>query len=379
MLRTACAAITAAVVFVPCISFAQALAPVCSISTDPEFGKTVEKAVPIGGGAAVIAGRQRRYLDALRGPQGQPLQLGQRTTTRTPTAIIDIYPVSYEGGETFQLHLNSYRFGTPQAPQGLTCTQPLSRALGPPPVEPLIAAQEMGSLGIDQGSTQWFSPVPLTDGTTTRALVFDYFRMLAAMSRAASAAGRRINGAVPRPQVVVVANPLTCGATTVPASEIDVLNGPQQQLLQKNPTLSSGPELANALTGATLQAGAIGGTFLVPILGPNQVVRIRYGAAPDCPAEMPKEYRLPIQAEPAKLVTSPSPKLPAGNTEVDAAVFVQAVIDLEGHFQRPLYMAGPESLREAATAAIKEWRATPARMNGEAVAQVVTLRVEFAR
>jgi hypothetical protein len=55
------------------------------------------------------------------------------------------------------------------------------------------------------------------------------------------------------------------------------------------------------------------------------------------------------------------------------------VIDLEGNFQRPLYMAGPESLREAATAAIKEWRATPARMNGEAVTQVVTLRVEFAR
>ena len=64
---------------------------------------------------------------------------------------------------------------------------------------------------------------------------------------------------------------------------------------------------------------------------------------------------------------------------MDAAVFIQAVIDLEGNFQRPLYIAGPESLREAATAALKEWHATPARMNGEVVAQVVTLRIEFAR
>ena len=94
---------------------------------------------------------------------------------------------------------------------------------------------------------------------------------------------------------------------------------------------------------------------------------------------MQKEYRLAIRAEPAPLTSSPSPKLPAGNTEPDPSVFVPAVIDLEGNFQRPVYVAGPESLREAATAAIKEWRATPARMNGEPVTQVVALRVEFAR
>ena len=376
-----CAAAVAAIVLAPGLSLAQpAPAATCSISPDPEFGRTVEKAIPIGGGAAVIATRQRRYMDALRGPQGQTLQWGTRSTTRTPEAIIDVYPVSYEGGAPFQLYLNSYRFGTPQAPQGLTCTQPLSRALGPPPVEALIAAQEMGSLGIDQGSAKWFTPIPLAEGTTTRALVFDYFRLIAAISRAESAAGRKVSGAVPRPSVIVVANPLACGGTTVPAAEIDVLGGPKEQVLQQRaPGLSSGAPLASALRGASLQEGAAGATFFVPMLGPNQVVRIRYGTVPECPADMPKEYRLAIQAEPAKLIASPSPKLPAGNTEPDPAVFVQAVLDLEGNFQRPVYMAGPESLREAAMAAIKEWRSTPARMNGEPVPQVVALRVEFVR
>jgi len=368
-----------AVVLSPAICVAQT-PPVCSISSDPEFGKTVEKAVPIGGGAAVIAARQRRYLDALRGPQGQPLQFGTRTTTRTPNAIIDVYPVSYEGGQPFQLHLNSYRFGTPQAPQGLTCVMPLSRALGPPPVEALIAAQELGSLGIDQGKDKAFTPVPLVDGGVTRAVMFDYFRMLAALSRARNAAGQPIGPSVPRPAVVVVANPLSCNGASVPATDIDVVTGPQDQALQKMPTLNSGAQLSNVLSGATVPEGAVGAMFLVPMLSPNQTVRIRYGnALPSCPADLPKEYRLPIQIEEGKVVTAPMPPLPADNREPDPNVFVQAVLDTDGLFQRAIYVAGPESLREAGLAAVKDWRAIPTRMNGVAVPTVVTLRVEFMR
>src|SRR5688572_18933476 len=372
------AALVVAAVLSPTVGAAQTAA-VCSISTDPEFGRTVEKAVPIGGGAAVIAARQRSYLDSLRGPQGQPLQLGTRTTVQTPNAIIDVYPVSYEGGEPFQLHLNSYRFGTPQAPQGLTCTQPLSRALGPPPIEPIVAAQEVGALGIFQGSSQWFMPIPLMDGGTTRAVVFDYFRMLAALSRAQSAAGRQIGGSVPRPTTVVVANPQSCNGTAVPATEIDVLAGPKEQPLQKAPTLASGTQLSGTRSGATLQQDAVGGMMFVPFLSPNQVVRVRYGNIPEACADLPKEYRLAVRIDVAKPVSTPPPPLPAGNTEADPAVFVQAVIDMDGAFQRPIYIAGPESLREAAIAAVKTWKATPARMNGEPVVQAVSLRVEFVR
>jgi hypothetical protein len=377
MTRWIGAAACAAILLGPSAAVAQT-ASVCSISSDPEFGRTVEKAVPIGGGVAVIAARQRRYLDALRGPQGQTLQIGTRTTTRTPNAIIDVYPVTWEGGESFQLHLNSYRFGTPQAPQGLTCTQPLSRALGPPPSEPLVAAQEVGALGLDQGRAQWFMPIPLMDAGTTRAVVFDYFRMLAALARAQSAAGRQVGPSVPRPTTVVVANPLTCNGTSVPATEIDVLAGPKDQPLQKAPTLASGQQLSGALSGSTVQPDAVGAMVFVPYLAPNQAIRIKYNVPDACP-DLQKEYRLAVVIQEAKPLTTTAPQLPSGNSEADPAVFVQAVIDLDGAFQRPLYMAGPDSLREAALAAVKAWRATPARMNGEPVAQVVTLRVEFSR
>jgi hypothetical protein len=246
-------------------------------------------------------------------------------------------------------------------------------------VEALIAAQELGSLGLDQGKDKAFTPVPLIDGGTTRAVMFDYFRMLAALSRARNAAGQPIGPSVPRPAVVVVANPLSCNGASVPATEIDVLTGPQDQAFQQRmPTLNSGLQLANVLSGATVPEGAVGAMFFVPMLGPNQTVRIKYGNVPaSCPADLQKEYRLPIRVEEAKPTVTPLPPLPADNREPDPAVFVQAVLDTDGVFQRPIYVAGPESLREAGIAAIKEWRATPARMNGEPVPQVVTLRVEF--
>jgi hypothetical protein len=43
--------------------------PACQTSGDPEYGLAVNKAVAIGGGPMYMAARQRRYLNALRGPQ----------------------------------------------------------------------------------------------------------------------------------------------------------------------------------------------------------------------------------------------------------------------------------------------------------------------
>jgi hypothetical protein len=105
--------------------------------------------------------------------------------------------------------------------------------------------------------------------------------MLAALSRAQSAAGRQIGGSVPRPTTVVVANPLSCNGTAVPATEIDVLAGPKEQPLQKAPTVASGIQLSGTLSGATMQQHAVGGTMFVPFLSPNQIVRIKYGTVPE--------------------------------------------------------------------------------------------------
>jgi hypothetical protein len=50
--------------------------PPCQPASDPEYGLVQKKPIPIGGGPMYMAGRQRNYLNALRGPQGQVLRIG---------------------------------------------------------------------------------------------------------------------------------------------------------------------------------------------------------------------------------------------------------------------------------------------------------------
>jgi hypothetical protein len=49
--------------------------PPCPQATDPEYGLVREKAVKVGGGAGYGPARERTYLTALRGPQGQPVRI----------------------------------------------------------------------------------------------------------------------------------------------------------------------------------------------------------------------------------------------------------------------------------------------------------------
>ena len=47
---------------------------VCTVSADPAYGLSVATPIQVGGGAMYGPARERRYLDALRGPKGQPVQ-----------------------------------------------------------------------------------------------------------------------------------------------------------------------------------------------------------------------------------------------------------------------------------------------------------------
>src|SRR5690606_16645743 len=57
----------------------------CAPADDPDYGLTARKAVRIGGGPMYMAARQRRYLDSLRGPEGQELSFKRTGTTVTET------------------------------------------------------------------------------------------------------------------------------------------------------------------------------------------------------------------------------------------------------------------------------------------------------
>lgn len=100
------------------------------VSTDPAYGVTPEKPVKVGGGFSDGAKHQESYLNALRGPDGQPVtwkRLGTCCPFKTPNGIVgergllDRVEVTYKGlQEPVILYLNLYDRETPRAPVGFT-------------------------------------------------------------------------------------------------------------------------------------------------------------------------------------------------------------------------------------------------------------------
>jgi hypothetical protein len=88
---------------------------------------------------------------------------------------------------------------------------------------------------------------------------------------------------------------------------------------------------------------------------------------------------VPLRTEPARLLTGrPANRpeaMPAGIAPYDAVV--QAIIDVDGRFVRPLPIGGPAVLIPAALDTLGEWRAEPFRINGVATASPIVLQVTF--
>lgn len=201
---------------------AQAPASACTAADEPEFAVTKEKPVQVGGGAMFAAARERRYLDALRGPMGETVQY--RRTGSLPVdpdgrVILDRYEVTYAGLEKpIALYLDAYHFDDAlTAPKGFTCAVPFG--LSAPGPDPMLASESLIELAVEQGAARTFAPISLdADGSATHGVIFDRFRLVARAARAAAAAGRPIDPVRPPPDLigtgmVIVAHPLRCGGT----------------------------------------------------------------------------------------------------------------------------------------------------------------------
>lgn len=107
---------------------------VLEVSTDPEYGATQKKPVCVGGTDTKGVRNQQRYLNALRGPQGQEISYRRRGSCcpfKTPNGLIegmgmlDIYELTWAGNEKpVLLYVNLYDEGPLRAPVGLTVIQP---------------------------------------------------------------------------------------------------------------------------------------------------------------------------------------------------------------------------------------------------------------
>ena len=97
-------------------------------SADPAYAVTPEKPVKVGGGFNDGARHQEAYLNALRGPDGQPVTWKRQGTCcpfKTPNGIVgergllDRIEVTYKGlKDPVILYLNLYDRETPLAPLG---------------------------------------------------------------------------------------------------------------------------------------------------------------------------------------------------------------------------------------------------------------------
>ncbi|MDB5233665.1 MAG: hypothetical protein JWR44_658 [Hymenobacter sp.] len=100
------------------------------VSQDETYGYTSKNPVRVGGGRSAGVRNQLRYLNALKGPDGQAVTYERQASccpfkTRRGvvdnTALIDVYSVTWAGKATpVTLYINMYRGGKLMAPAGFT-------------------------------------------------------------------------------------------------------------------------------------------------------------------------------------------------------------------------------------------------------------------
>src|SRR5258708_29428346 len=157
-----------------------------AVSDEAAFATTRDRAAQVGGGAMYAAARERRYLDALRGPMGEVVQY-KRTGALPPEkdgrTILDTYEVAYPGLEKRVLfYLDAYHFDDAlKAPLGFSCAVPIG--LKAPPPDGMLASESVLQLAIAQGGARSFAPVSLdAAGSGAHGVLLAHFRLIAPAS-----------------------------------------------------------------------------------------------------------------------------------------------------------------------------------------------------
>lgn len=358
---------------------AQGPVSTCGVATDPAFATTRDHAAQVGGGAMYAGARERRYLDALRGPGGEPLQYTRRGSVpfeHNGLTILDEYEVTYTGlARPAILYLDAYHFDDALvAPKGFVCAVPFG--LAPPGPDPFLATESLRSVAIEQGAGRDFAPVSLdADGTAVHGILLDSFRVIARAARAAAAAGTRTDPKNPprepsRTRMIVVAYPIRCGDTASAAPmaiELVAAPGPAPR---RDGEPATGEALARLLPGVDVPAGAMAAVYPLDRPRVTDTLRITY-------PEPCGNVVLPFKYTNGRALNTPTAAVPPGAAATDRPVRVQAVLDLDGAIQHPVYSGGPEPLAAAAFAALRQWTAEPVRLNGAPMPTPVVVAVRF--
>ncbi|HET7093667.1 MAG TPA: hypothetical protein VFI22_09325, partial [Thermomicrobiales bacterium] len=101
----------------------------CAIARESTYAFNVAVPIKIGGGDYGGPARERRYLQVLRGPEGQGLHVLRRGSLPAGDGtILDLYELTYAGlSSPLRIYLDEYHEGVLQAPAGLVCAAPIVR------------------------------------------------------------------------------------------------------------------------------------------------------------------------------------------------------------------------------------------------------------
>lgn len=352
----------------------------CQVADDPDYGSSPDRPVEVGGGPMYGAARQRRYLEALRGPGGEPVTFERKGTAGRPdTGLVDRYQVRHEGAaEPRVVYVDFYHFSdTLLAPRGLTCSGTID--LGLPPPDPFVAEEQLREVALAGGSEKGFNAPPMELGTPPALMIVDQFRRLSIAARVAARRGAPLTlAALPRefvtPQTTVIVYPVACGdRTNAPASV--GLAARDGRTVEPGATTSDASAIRELTGEAVVQAGSLAATFPMPFVQPGFSVTVRY-AEPVC-AGVPPIGAYQVTGSGAQLVEYTMPKRPAGDAAIGRWVALQAVIDELGSFRAVRPLGGPAELSRVAVEAVVAWRALPARIAGHPVPTPVVLQVRF--
>jgi hypothetical protein len=363
---------------------AQPAAPAaCEVATDPEYGRTPAKAVEVGGSPLFGGARQKRYLDSLRGPAGQPVTYTRLPAVDAPDGetLIDRYEVTYPGSASPEiLHLDWYRYTELRAPAGFVCGQPFE--LGLPPPDPFQAADQIARLALIDGvSPTPLAPIPLGgEGPGGIGLGLDHLRMLSLAARQSAAGGAPLSAdslpeALRQPRSVVLAYPLRCSDRVLSPAAI-VLEDPRGR--QAEPVLrhERAEAIARALPGLAAPAGSVAVVFGIDGIRSGYAVKVVF--AEDCARSGARsEVTVALDGSSARLLESPMPTRPLGDAAIGSWVAIQALVAPDGRFREVVALGGRADLAQAAVAALEQWRAEPPRLFGAAMVAPVVLRVTF--
>ena len=115
---------------------------VCPISDDETYGFLASNPVMVGGEAVGGPARARAYLDNLRGPGGEPILYERAGSIPADGTFLDLYSLTYPGGEPLGIHIDQYFFENLRAPLGLICADAFVGSVAVTQSAPGAAAQD---------------------------------------------------------------------------------------------------------------------------------------------------------------------------------------------------------------------------------------------